>query len=111
MIIERNVSFDEDSSIGYIECIYNSSNILMTIYFPKTNILYISFKRGDTYKYLNVSNDKYGDFEKSDSQGKFFIKEIRNKDDHPDSKEYKLFQSELNEAQIKIDEWKKINSK
>ena len=109
MIVEKNVFNDPDGSVGYIECIYNSENVLMSIFFPKTNILYISFNRGHTYKYLNINEEKYKEFENSESQGKFFFKEINNKKEHPHSREYNLYQNELEFAKNIIKEWKEKN--
>jgi hypothetical protein len=106
MIVERTVHHDDDKTVGYIECIFDSSSILLTTYFPKTKILYVSFKRGMTYRYDNVDQQLYDNFEKADSQGKFFQKEIKNNDSLPYSREFELFEIEKREAEKKIAEWK-----
>ena len=38
----------------YVEAIYESSNILMSTYFPEKNKLFIHFSRGGTYSYSNI---------------------------------------------------------
>lgn len=106
MIVEKKSFNDDDGSLGYIECIFNSTNILSSIYFPKTKVLYISFSRGITYKYINVSESIYNDFENADSQGKFFIKNIKNNKDFLYSKEFTLYESEIKAAKEKIENWK-----
>lgn len=108
MIVKEKIYNDEDGSVGYCESIYNSSNILTSTYFPKTKILYIAFNRGSVYSYGNIDSNVYEEFKKSDSQGKFFITEIKkNPDKYPFLKEFKLFQSEIEDAKKVINEWKK----
>lgn len=106
MIVEKNTFNDQDGSLGWIECIYDSTNILSSIYFPKTKILYISFNRGMTYKYFNIEESLYYQFENSDSQGKFFVKNIKNDINLIYSKEFKLYESEIKDAKDKIKKWK-----
>ena len=67
----------------YVEAIYESSNILMSTYFPEKNKLFIHFSRGGTYSYSNINESLYVDFEKADSQGKFFIANIKKNPDNP----------------------------
>lgn len=89
----------------YVEAIYESSNILMSTYFPEKNKLFIHFSRGGTYSYSNINESLYVDFEKADSQGKFFIANIKkNPDKYPYAKEYKLTESEINNAKLVIKE-------
>lgn len=107
MIVQKTPHYEEDGkTVSYIECIFDSSNILMSIYFPSTEVLYISFNRGGTYKYTHVSKEKYENFENAESQGKFFVKEIKNNSNHPYSKEFVLFEQEITEAKNIIKEWK-----
>ena len=106
MIVRKTEHKEKDNSTGWIECIYESSNILMSTYLPKKNVLYISFVRGGVYSYTNISNEIYEKFESSDSQGKFFINEIKNNEKHPYAKEFKLFKSEVEDAKRIIKEWK-----
>jgi hypothetical protein len=110
MIIQRKETIDkEDGKLGIIDTIFESSNILRSFYFPKTNTLYLSFTYGQTYRYDNVENKLYEDFEKSDSQGKFFNSKIKNNDSIPYSKAFKLYESELEDAKKIIKEWKEKN--
>jgi len=89
----------------FIESIYESSNILMSTYFPKTNKLFIHFNRGGTYSYTNIDEGLYKDFENADSQGKFFLANIKkNPNKYPYAKEYKLTESEIKNAKSVIKE-------
>ena len=77
----------------------------MSVYFPKTNILYISFIRGGVFSYTNVDIELYDKFENSDSQGKFFVKEIQKNKLHEFRKEYTLYASEIEDAKKILNEW------
>ena len=110
MIVKRKEFLEESKEVGYVECIYDSSNILKTTYFPKKDRLFIYFKRGGTYSYGNVNNKLYEEFEKSDSQGKFFQVNIRNNSkDFPYRKEFNLTPSEINDCELLIENFKKNN--
>ena len=104
MLIQRKKHNDEDGSLGWIESIFNSSNILTATYFPKRNKLYIAFKRGGVYSYTNINEEFYIEFETAESQGKFFVSKIRNKDKYPYAKEYKLLGGEIEAAKKIIKE-------
>jgi hypothetical protein len=106
MLIDKQIHMDEDDTVGWIESIYESSNILMTTYFPKTNKLYISFNRGGVYSYGNINEEMFNEFENAESQGKFFTKNIRNKNEHPYFKEYTLLGGEIDRAKQIIKEHK-----
>jgi len=107
MLVERNEFKNEDDSIGYIEAVYSSGNILKTIYFIAQNRLYISFKRGNTYSYSNVTPEMYGEFENGESQGKYFHKVIsKDPDKYPYRHEFDLMKLELEEI-VNIIESKK----
>jgi hypothetical protein len=94
----------------FIEAIYESSNILMTTYFPNTNKLFIHFNRGGTYSYTNINESLYKEFENAESQGKFFIANIKkNPNKYPYAKEYKLTATEINEAKQVINEYHERN--
>lgn len=98
MLVERKEIRNEDNSIGYIEAVYNSGNILKTIYFIAQNRLYISFKRGGTYSYDNITSEMYGDFETAESQGKYFHKVISaNPSKYPYRHEFNLMKLEIEE--------------
>lgn len=106
MIVERKLIMDDVDVIGYIECLYESSNILKTIYFPSINKLYISFGRGGTYSYLNVSEELYDKFEKSESTGKFFKEHISGNKEIPFKREFELKPFEIEDAKRIIEEHK-----
>jgi len=97
MIVERKEILNEDKSIGYIESVFKSENILKTTYFPSTQRLYIAFSRGHTYSYGNISPEFYQEFENAESHGKFFYKYINKKDEYPYRKEFTLYPNEVNE--------------
>ena len=93
MIVERNEILTEDGTIGYIETVFKSENILKTTYFPKDNRLYIAFSRGDTYSYANITPEFYQEFENAESHGKFFYKNINRK--YIYRKEFTLYPTEV----------------
>lgn len=97
MLVERKEVLNEDETIGYIESVFKSENILKTTYFPKAQRLYIAFSRGQTYSYGNISPEFYQEFEDAESHGKFFHKNINKKDDYPYRKEFTLYPNEMNE--------------
>jgi hypothetical protein len=98
MLVETKTYNEDDGSVGYIESVFESSNILKATFFPKKERLYLSFTSGDTYSYGNVNNELYERFMSSDSQGKFFIQNIKKETDkYPYRKEFKLKQYELDE--------------
>ena len=66
--------FQED---GTMECLYKSTNILMSEYNEKTQNLIITFNYGGKYAYHNVSYKDYLRFETDESQGKVFNKYIK----------------------------------
>jgi hypothetical protein len=96
MLVERKEYRDEEyGGIGYIESVFNSDNVLKTTYFPNNQRLYIAFSRGHTYSYSNVSNEFYEEFEKAESQGKFFQKRINNNKLYQHRKEFTLYPNEV----------------
>ena len=62
---------------GTMECLYKSSNILMSEYNEKTQRLIITFNYGGKYAYHNVNYKDYLRFEADESQGKVFAKHIK----------------------------------
>lgn len=102
MLVERKEHKEEGGDIGYVESVFDSSNILKTTYFPKNNRLYISFKRGHTYSYGNINEELYNEFEQAESHGKFFNEKIKNKDEFPYRKEFTLYPSEIDETKTII---------
>ena len=66
MIIKENIIKNkENNNVEYIEAVYDSSNILQTTYFPLKNKLYVSFKRGGVYSYLNITSEIYSEFKEA----------------------------------------------
>ncbi len=97
MLVERKEVLNEDKSIGYIEAVFNSDNVLKTTYFLGNQRLYIAFSRGHTYSYGNISKELYDEFEKADSQGKFFHMKINKNNMYPFRKEFTLYPNEVKE--------------
>ena len=106
MLINKKIVYDNDNAIGYIESIFDSKNVLKTTYFPKTKKLYISFSRGKTYSYQNIDNELYNKFEEAQSQGLFFNENIKNKKEYPYYTEFSLIDSEMNEINKILKEYK-----
>ena len=106
MLVERKEVLNEDASLGYVEAIFDSSNILKTTYFKQAQRLYIAFNRGGTYSYEHVTPELYEQFENAESQGKFFHQNIKNSK-HPYRKEFTLYPNEIAEAKQIITEHKK----
>lgn len=98
MLVSKTiVKNTDDDSLGYIECVYDSTSILKSIYFVQTKLLYIAFGRGNMFSYTNVPMDFYDEFESSESQGVFFSKNIAKNKKYPVRKEFKLITSEMDE--------------
>jgi hypothetical protein len=106
MLVERKDYHEKDGSLGYIESVFNSDNILKITYFPKLERLYIAFSRGHTYSYGNISLEKYCEFEKAESQGKYFHQKINNNKAYPTRKEFTLYPNEVNELKQIVEEHK-----
>jgi len=104
MIVERKEHQEKDGSVGYIECIYKSDNVLKTTYFPMNHRLYIAFSRGHTYSYANIDPELYVEFENADSHGSFFHKKINNNSKHPSRKEFTLYPNEVQELKEIVEE-------
>jgi len=56
-----------------------STHIDTIHYDAPTKTLYVAFKGGGTYKYQNVPQDTYNNLDSSQSKGKYFIDNIKNK--------------------------------
>ena len=108
MLVERKEFLNEDQSVGYIESVFNSDNVLKTTYFPQTQRLYIAFSRGHTYSYGNVSPELYQEFENAESQGKFFHKNINNNKMYPVRKEFTLYPNEVKDLKQIIENHKTV---
>lgn len=108
MLIKSERIQKEGEENYYIEAIFDSSNVLKTLYFPHRKRLYISFKRGGTYSYGNITQELYDRFEKADSQGMFHEYYIRDRDNqYPYRKEFTLYPSEVKDVDHIIEEKKK----
>lgn len=106
MLIERKEVLNEDNSIGYIEAVFNSDNVLKTTYFPGIQRLYIAFSRGHTYSYGNFPKEKYDEFENAESQGKYFHTKINKNNSHPFRKEFTLYPNEVQELRQIVEDHK-----
>ena len=73
MLILRKI--EDDSNV--IESYYKSSNILYSAYNQTNSELNIIFNSGRQYTYQGVELKEFLKFEKDDSQGKYFNKNIR----------------------------------
>ena len=62
---------------GVVECLINSSNILLSEYNKSKQTLKITFKAGTQYLYKDVLDRDYVRFEVSESQGSVFNKTMR----------------------------------
>ncbi len=72
MLVLRKI--EEDSNV--IESYYKSSNILYSAYNQTNSELNIIFNSGRQYTYEGVTLKEFIKFEKDDSQGKYFNKNI-----------------------------------
>jgi hypothetical protein len=104
MLVERKEILNEDKSIGYVESVFKSDNILKTTYFPNIRRLYIAFSRGDTYSYSNINPEFYKQFEESESHGKFFYSKINKKNEYPYRREFSLYPKEVQDLKNIIQE-------
>ena len=107
MLIERKEVLNEDGSLGYVEAVFDSDNILKTTYFKQAQRLYIAFNRGGTYSYEYITPELYDEFESAESQGKFFHKHIANNKKYPYRKEFTLYPNEIAETKQIISDHKK----
>lgn len=62
---------------GIVKAMYDSSNIVASVYNNETSDLEIIFKAGTRYKYPNVSKSDYMRFEIAESQGAVFNTHIK----------------------------------
>jgi hypothetical protein len=67
----------EEKENGVIECLIDSSNILLSEYNKSKKTLKITFKAGTQYLYKDVLDRDYVRFEVSESQGSVFNKTMR----------------------------------
>lgn len=105
MLIDKKI-YEDDENKRYIESVFDSSNILKTLYFEHLEKFYIFFKRGKSYSYINVNKELYKSFENAESQGKFFNQNIKGKPEFEYRYEFKLLESEIKEAENIIESFK-----
>jgi len=106
MLVVRKDYLNEDGSLGWVESVFASGNILKSTYFPHKERMYLSFSRGHTYSYGNISQELYNEFEEVESQGEYFAKNIAKNDKYPATKEFTLYPYEIEEVRGMIIEHK-----
>jgi hypothetical protein len=72
------ISIEEKDNL--VESVYDSSNIVASRYIAEAEILYIVFKKNKVYSYTPVSQELFQEFQLANSQGKFFIDNIKKND-------------------------------
>ena len=83
---------------GVVECLIDSTNILMSEYNETNGSLIITFKAGTRYQYHDVLKRDYVRFEISESQGSIFNKTMKGyKYDKIDSVDVKPIKERINE--------------
>lgn len=89
---------------GKIKSIYESSNILSSIYVPNDKKLTIIFKNGTSYTYDKVDKTDFFRFETAESQGNIFSKYIKNnpfvKNDNVDVNDIETEITDVKEEEI-----------
>lgn len=108
MLLERKELTDPDSEEIYVEALYDSSNIMKSIYLPNKEMLFIIFRKGIVYSYRNVTSELYVGFENTDSQGVYFSKNIIKNSNCKCYREYKLYEFEKKDMLKLIDEQKQL---
>ena len=61
---------------------WTSSMIASTTYTPTNSTLLVEFTNDAVYAYSGITQEEYADFKNAESQGKYFIANIRNKKDY-----------------------------
>lgn len=105
MLVKREEILNEDGSLGYVESVFKSENILKITYFVDAHRLYIAFSRGDTYVYENITPEFYQEFEEAESNGKFFHKRINKKPQYPTRRVFGLNHYEIEGFKKIIEEY------
>ena len=95
MLLERKEAIRESDGLTIVESYFDSSNIAKVNYIPVKNYMFIFFNNGLVYSYSNITEELYKKFEDSESQGKFFITEIKKKPkEFKYLREFKLYEFE-----------------
>ena len=77
IIVTKALKKHEEEKDNVIKAMYNSSNIIASIYNKETSDLILIFNKGSQYKYPNVKSSDYTRFELAESQGKVFNSHIK----------------------------------
>jgi hypothetical protein len=67
----------EENINGYEICVYESTNIVKSMYSVSEEKLIVKFGKGGEYSYTPVNESLYLHFKTAESQGKFFRSEIQ----------------------------------
>jgi len=95
MLLDRKEIKRERDNMTLIEAFFDSSNISKSNYYPDKKFMFIFFNNGLVYSYSNITEELYNNFENAESQGKFFITEIKKKPTiYRYLREYKLYDFE-----------------
>ena len=108
MLLERKELKDSESDEMFVEALYDSSNIMKSIYLPEKQMLFIIFRKGVVYSYRNVDNELYLGFENTNSQGIYFSKNIVKNPVCTCYREYKLYEFEKKDMLKLINEQKQL---
>lgn len=108
MLLERKELRDEETKELVVEALFDSSNIMKSIYIPDREILFIIFKKGVVYSYEHIDIETYVGFENADSQGVYFSKNITKNPVFVFYRQYKLYEFEKKDLLKLIEEHKEI---
>jgi hypothetical protein len=106
MLVDRKEYLSENENETFLEGYFDSSNIVKTIYFPTRQFLYIIFKNALVYSYSCVTKELYDKFEKAESQGKFFVANMRKNSEYQHHREFKMYEFEMSDIFKLIEEKK-----
>ncbi len=103
MLLNKKETNKDDPKEHLIESYFDSSNVKKTLYIPYKQLLFIFF-HNLVYSYRGVTMDLYLQFEKAESQGKYFISEIKKKPkEYLHFREFKLQEFEKQELKSLIE--------
>jgi hypothetical protein len=111
MLLERKELTDTQTGERFVEGLYDSSNIMKSIYIPERQLLFIFFKKGIVYSYYNVDTELYLGLEMADSQGVYFAKNINKNKVCQYFREFKLYEFEKKDMLTLIEEHKTLLDK
>jgi hypothetical protein len=95
MLLERKEAKRERDGLLVIESYFDSTNIAKVNFIPDQRYMFIFFNNGLVYSYSNITEELYRNFEAAESQGKFFISEIKKKPNlYRHVREFKLYEFE-----------------